>query len=183
VYYPCQNVVSFLHANRSHFYECTQERHSNQWTRNPLKSYLLLGNSPLIHQSLGRPHSPPQRAARSPHAVYIIRQQNPKWLQWDARASSPQYCHLPLGDLHSRLLPHPWNQPTHHPSDIQNNPVSSFFHNTPDRQTDRHSHRPTDGLGDITCTNSLPAYARRATRLIIWLIAVVCITAVCSGRK
>jgi len=60
-------------------------------------------------------------------------------------------------------LPHPWTQPTHRPK-LHPDPMSHFPQYT--RQTD--THRPlTDGINDITCTNTHFCSVYVAMRLIV----------------
>jgi len=78
----------------------------------------------------------------------------------------PQNGLFSWGDLHSRLLASSLD-----PADLppQTAPRSNQSFSTIHR-TDRHTHtdayKPTDGIGDITCTNTAYALLTITTRLI-----------------
>jgi len=91
---------------------------------------------------------------------YTTAQQSPHWLH-----IHPQNCPFPWGDLHPIYLPHSWTQLIHH-NKGRADPMSHFY---TIHQTHRHTDGPTNGIGNITCTNirlSSVSYSNAANKNI-----------------
>jgi len=116
----------------------------------------------LIHQCVGRPHSPLQTTARSVHALHTTMQQSPHCLQWDAPNSPPKLS------LSLRRSPPPSNTPSPRLT-LLTIPNSIFIQSAVLPQcafrTDRRPiQRPTDGLGDRSTVYTISANARYIDR-------------------
>ena len=131
-------------------WKCLFTPQSNGGTKYP-KLPLPLGylDPHLIHECLSHPR-------RHIHRFTLLRattQQIPLWLQWEA-PNSPLPKLLPFNDNHPHLI---------HTSLDRTQTASGsnqrFCHSTPtgltNRQTDRHTHRPTDGLSKKLVTRVL----------------------------
>jgi len=87
----------------------------------------------------------------------IITPQSPHWLQWNDPHLPPKIAPSLLTISTRFKYTHPSTGPTHHPK-RHPDPISRFATvHPPDRQTNRQTDRPTDGLGDRSVPT--PAYA------------------------
>jgi len=103
----------------------------------------------LIHHRLGRSHSPPQMAP-----LYNYATKFPLVTTYNGRPTfTPKNCPFPWGRSPPQLLASSLDA-ANLPPQTASRYNQPFYHNTPDRQTDTQTHRPTDGLGDVTCTKT-----------------------------
>jgi len=128
----------------------------------------------LLHQCMSQPHSPLQTAAQLVHAAYRQPRNKVPLFTMGCPTSIPKIFSSPGAIAIPIYLPHPWIQPTHHPKQHLN-PISHF---STIHQTDRRTKWPTDGLGDITCTNTCLRFvdcsdmANNANHMIILLTVI-----------